>query len=100
MGKSWGTPNAPPVFKPFASEFAAARPPIIRSPPTIPTMVMRIQFRPLRRGRREGGPSVRSPSDGAGDGAYILSRTTTLKVWTLPGDPHPEWNGKLGGTST
>src|SRR2546430_1594782 len=91
MGKSVGTPKAPPTFKPFEREFAAARPPTTRSPPTVPTMAIRIQFGPLRRGRTAGGPGIGFPGDGAGSGEYIVARTT---VRTSPPCPPGTREGK------
>src|SRR5438045_435600 len=84
MGKSVGTPKAPPTFQPLARAFAPARPPITRSPPTVPTMAIRIQFGPLRRGRTRGGPGIGFPCDGTGSGEDIVARTTVHKPPPCP----------------
>src|SRR6202163_5127548 len=90
MGRSCGRPDTPALFTPFARELAAANPPMMRSPPTVPTIAIWIQFGFFRRGRMTGRPEGGSPCDGTGRGAYILRRQRRP-------NRHPSPEGSRGG---
>src|SRR5260370_30103633 len=91
MGRAWGTPHGPPVAAPFITTLAPINPPITRRPPTVPAMVIRVQFRPFRFGRTTG---VGLPCNGAGRGSYIAARTTARRRHPCPPSQAEEGNTK------